>query len=174
MRRFARYTLPLLLWLCLIFNMSGDRGSAENTRPLVRSILRRIAPAFAARLTPAQVERVDFNLRKTGHVLEYLILALLAYRAVRTDHPRFRSRHVLFPMLLGVLYAASDEWHQSFIPSRWGVAADVLYDTFGTTLGTLFSQWREQLDHERERAKNQNRPTLHSSESEPTERLGSR
>jgi VanZ family protein len=171
MRRFARYTLPLLLWLCLIFTMSGDQGSAENTRPLVRSILQRIAPAFAAQLTPAQVERVDFNLRKTSHVMEYLILALLAYRAVRADHPRFRSRHVLFPMLLGALYAASDEWHQSFIPSRSGVAADVFFDIFGTTLGTLFSQWREQLTHEKARQAKQdrqNRPTLQDSQSEPS------
>ena len=159
MLRFVRYTLPLLVWMGFIFYMSGDNGSTQHTRPLMRSILRRLAPSVAAQLTDAQVNRIDFNIRKTSHVLEYLLLALLAYRAARSDSPRFRSRHVLVPLLLGVGYAASDEWHQSFVQSRWGVAADVLYDSFGVTLGTLLSQWREQVQHEK-----QNRLTLLESE----------
>jgi VanZ family protein len=162
MRRFARYTLPLVLWLSLIFAMSTDTGSAARTQPLVHSVLRKYLPSLAAQLTPSQLERVDFNIRKTSHVMEYLILALLAYRAIRADHPRFRSRHVVFTMLLGILYAASDEWHQSFIPSRWGVAADVVYDSFGVALGTILSQWREQLFHEK-----QNRLALRESEPVP-------
>ena len=159
MRRFVRYTLPLLIWMGFIFTMSGDSGSAEHTRPLMHSILRRLAPSLAAQLTPAQVDRIDFNIRKTSHVLEYLLLALLAYRAARGGSPHFRSRHVLFPLVLGIGFAASDEWHQSFVPSRWGVAADVLYDSFGVTLGTLLSQWHEQLQREK-----QNRPALKESE----------
>lgn len=146
MARFVRYTLPLLVWMGLIFFMSGDRGSAQHTRPLMQSILRRVAPALAAQLTPAQVDRIDFNIRKTSHVLEYLLLALLAYRAARADSKSFRSRHVLIPIFLGVGYAASDEWHQSFVPSRWGMASDVIYDSLGVMIGTVLSQWREQLD----------------------------
>ena len=162
MHRFVRYTLPLILWLCLIFTMSTDKGSTQNTRPLMRSLLRKIAPTLAAQLTVAQLERVDFNLRKTGHVTEYLILALLAYRAAKRDSPRFRSRHVLFPVLLGLVFAASDEWHQSFIPSRWGVASDVFYDMFGVILGTLLCQWHEQLQQEKQIK--QNRPAFSKSE----------
>ena len=145
MSRFIRYVLPLLVWMGFIFFLSSDSGSTQHTRPAVHSLLRRLAPALAAQLTPEQVARVDFNIRKTSHVMEYLLLALLAYRAIRGDSKLFRSRHVLFPLLFGIAYAASDEWHQSFIPSRWGVAADVLYDSFGVTLGTLLAQWREQL-----------------------------
>ncbi|WP_395139356.1 VanZ family protein [Armatimonas sp.] len=159
MRPFVRYTLPLLIWMSFIFMMSGDTGSTQHTRPLMRSILRRLAPSLAAQLTPTQVDRIDFNIRKTSHVLEYLLLALLAYRAARGGSPHFRSRHVLFPLVLGIGFAASDEWHQSFIPSRWGVAADVLYDSFGVTLGTLLSQWREQLQREK-----QSGPALKESE----------
>jgi VanZ family protein len=145
MYRFARYTLPLIIWMGFIFFMSGDRGSAQNTRPLMQSILRRVAPVLAAQLTQAQVDRIDFNIRKTAHVTEYCLLALLAYRAARADSKHFRSRHVLFSLALGVGYAASDEWHQSFIPSRWGVASDVVYDSLGVMIGTVLSQWREQL-----------------------------
>ena len=150
MRRFFRYIVPLVLWLSMIFTMSTDSGSAAHTRPLIHSLLQKFLPGLAAQLTLSQLERVDFNIRKTSHVMEYLILALLAYRAIRADHPRFRSRHVLFPLLMGILYAASDEWHQSFIPSRTGVAADVVYDSFGISLGTILSQWREQLFHEKQ------------------------
>ena len=145
MRRFVRYTLPLLIWMGFIFFMSGDSGSTKNTTPLVHRLLQRLAPELAKNLTPAQLDRIDFNVRKTGHVLEYFVLAVLAYRAARGESPRFRSRHVLVPLVLGIGYAASDEWHQSFVPSRWGMASDVLYDSFGVLLGTTLSQWREQL-----------------------------
>ena len=166
MRKFALYTLPLLLWMGFIFSLSTDRGSSEHSRPLIEVILHKLVPTLAAQLSPAQFERLDFDLRKTGHVTEYLILTLLAYRAVQTDSRRFRSRHVLFPLFLGLLYAASDEWHQSFVPSRWGVASDVLYDMFGVTLGTVLMQWREQFQREK-----QTRPTLQKEDGPGGERL---
>ena len=163
MHRFVRYTLPLLLMLGMMFYVSGDWGSTKHTRPALRSILWRVAPALAARLHPEQVNRIDYNIRKTAHVTEYCLLAVLAYRAVRRDSTRFQSRQILFPILLGVGYAAGDEWHQSFVPSRTSSVEDILYDSLGVMLGSVLCQWRAQLQQLK-----QNKP--HPQRVEPVER----
>lgn len=136
------YVGPLVAWMGVIFFFSTDRAADANTKPVIGQILGRFLPGIARRLTPAQRERVDWNLRKSAHVTEYTILALLAYRAVAFGDPRFRHRNVVVPLLLGVAYAASDEYHQSFYPSRGAKAQDVVYDTLGVLSGVVICLWR--------------------------------
>lgn len=136
------YVGPLLLWMGVIFFMSTDRGSAQNTAPVVNSILRRLLPGIADRLTPEQIDRVDWNIRKVGHVSEYTLLAILAFRAVAWGSGQLGSRHIILPWLIAVLYAASDEYHQSFVPSRDGAASDVFFDNTGALAGTLLCLWQ--------------------------------
>jgi VanZ family protein len=149
-QRFVRYVLPLLVLLSIIFYLSGDVGSSEHSRVLVRSILRTFFPSLAAQLSNDWVLRIDFDIRKTGHISEYALLAILAYRALAQNNNKFRSRYAAFALFLAIGYAASDEWHQSFIPSRWGVAADLLYDSFGATIGTILCLWRHHLRRNRQ------------------------
>jgi VanZ family protein len=137
----ARYTLPLLLWMGFVFYMSGGIGSAENTSPFLHSILRRILPGLAEQLSTAMVDRIDFNIRKTAHVTEYAIMAILAFRAIHRGQVTFHHYHAFFPPLIAIGYAATDEWHQSFIPSRWGAASDVVFDSLGALIGTWLSLW---------------------------------
>jgi len=136
-----RYAAPLLLWMLVIFGLSTDAASAEKTRPAVGGIVRLLFPGLARRLSTAALERIDWDIRKSAHVSEYAILAILAYRAVVAGTPTFRNRNVILPFLISVLYAASDEYHQSFYASRGGKAADVTYDTLGITLGLLLCLW---------------------------------
>jgi hypothetical protein len=67
----------------------------------------------------------DLVLKKGGHLLAYGILAILARRA------RLNSVGVF---VLVVLYAATDELHQRFVPGRTGRVADVLIDFLGAAL----------------------------------------
>ncbi len=73
----------------------------------------------------------DTILRKGAHVTEYAILALLLVRAVGRETPA---------LALGVLYAASDELHQSFVRGRHASPVDVAIDAVGLLLGAL--AWR--------------------------------
>ncbi len=139
--RAAYYVGPLLLWMLIIFALSTDVASADKTRSAVSSIMRRVLPGLANRLSPQMVDRIDWNIRKTAHVTEYAILAILAFRAIGFGNPTFRNRNVVLPFLIGVLYAASDEYHQSFSATREGRAADVFFDSFGVTLGLLLCLW---------------------------------
>ena len=132
---------PLLLWMAFIFACSTDVAATKNTRPAVGGIVRRLFPGLARRLSERLLERIDWNIRKTCHISEYAILAVLAYRAVALGQSSFSKRQVVLPFLIGVLYAASDEYHQSFYASRRGTAADVTFDTFGVTLGLVLCLW---------------------------------
>src|SRR5262245_54785119 len=74
------------------------------------------------------------GIRKAAHVTEYLILALLLVRALRAEGLR-GGMLVVTAMLLGVGYAALDETHQAFVPSRTASPGDVAVDAIGVLAG---------------------------------------
>ena len=74
----------------------------------------------------------DVALRKLAHVTEYAILAFLLRRALSA------------PVALGVavLYAISDEFHQTFVRGREGRPRDVAIDAVGIVAGLLLARRR--------------------------------
>ncbi len=72
---------------------------------------------------------------------EYAVLALLLWRALHKPAQPGRSPwrwpEAGLVLALVALYAASDEIHQAFVPSREASAGDVLLDTTGAALGLL-------------------------------------
>lgn len=78
----------------------------------------------------------DFLLKKGSHLLGYTLLGLAYCHALRVKDTRRGG----LAWILAVLFAISDEFHQSFVPGRtaWGV--DVLIDSAGALLGVLI--WR--------------------------------
>ena len=77
----------------------------------------------------------DLVLRKIGHACIFGLLCGLWWRALRTATP---ARHAITAAwLVTVLYAVSDEWHQSFVAGRHGSPVDVLIDTVGATAVAL-------------------------------------
>ncbi len=76
----------------------------------------------------------DAIFKKTGHMAEYAILALLCRRALKEmEQPPHRVFWGAF--IIAFLYALSDEWHQTFIPGRNGRPLDVFLDSTGAVLG---------------------------------------
>lgn len=72
---------------------------------------------------------VDTILRKIVHAAEYALLCVLWWRAlVRT---RVRRHAALLALAIAVAYAASDEYHQSFVEGRHGSPVDVAIDSAG-------------------------------------------
>ena len=70
----------------------------------------------------------DTILRKVAHVAEYAILGALLCRAVRKPW---------LAVALAVLYAVSDEVHQTFVEGRVGAPLDVGIDALGVLVGVL-------------------------------------
>ena len=72
----------------------------------------------------------DLVVRKLGHVGEYAILTTLLWRALRA-HGLPAGWVLVGSGALALGYAASDEFHQSFVPGREGAVRDVLIDAIG-------------------------------------------
>ena len=74
----------------------------------------------------------DLLLRKAGHVTEYFVLTMLIYRAlVRTLKKLSFGDFLLKGALPALIYASSDEFHQSFVPGRGPSVWDVMIDSVG-------------------------------------------
>jgi VanZ family protein len=73
--------------------------------------------------------------RKLVHLAEYAVLALLWWRALRTRMDERRAALAAF--LITSLYAATDEFHQSFVDGRHGSPADWAIDSVGAAVVTL-------------------------------------
>ena len=118
----------------MIFAGSTDLMSAEHTSRIIVPLLHWFFPT----VSPLTLVRVEFSFRKAAHVSEYAVLAVLLYRAF--VHTVFRSRRALsagLVLLSCAAYAASDEFHQSFVPSRTASLRDVMIDLCGATLAIL-------------------------------------
>ena len=135
MRVFLKYWLPLLIWLGVIFVDSTDLMSAEHTSRFLVPILRWLKPDVA----PETIRSVHTAVRKCAHVAEYAILALLLWRALRSGSAvRAKMSTLVAAILLGcAVFAASDEFHQSFVKSRTPSLRDVLLDIAGALFGLL-------------------------------------
>lgn len=75
----------------------------------------------------------DFIIKKSAHVIEYAIFYFLLFRAINKLKLEIKPKKVnwILPFLLLLIYAASDEYHQSFIPGRTAKVRDVGFDLFG-------------------------------------------
>jgi VanZ family protein len=86
----------------------------------------------------ATVAEINLVLRKLGHLTEYAILATLLWRALR-DLVRSRSFYplALIALIACAIFATTDEFHQSFIPSRTASPNDVMIDICGAATGLV-------------------------------------
>lgn len=79
----------------------------------------------------------DALVKKGGHMTGYALLALSYWYWLG-----FNPKKGWLAWLLAVLYAASDEFHQSFTPGRHSSIQDVLiFDNLGALLAVLLGRW---------------------------------
>jgi VanZ family protein len=133
------YWLPPLLWGLAVLCMSGNVGSATNTRNLLHWLL-----SWFLTLEPAQIDLINFYLRKTGHALAYGWMYFLWFRAFRGHADYGPGRACLWSLGFCLLYASMDEGRQWFFPSRTASIWDVLLDMSGASLAALVvaAVWR--------------------------------
>jgi VanZ family protein len=137
-RSFVYYWVPVLIMMALIFSASTDVMSEHRTSRFIVPFLHWLLPG----LSEQTIGSIHYAIRKSGHVTEYGILGILFWRALRK--PRWRDprpwswAEAGWAILLCAGYAGTDEFHQSFVPSRWASGWDVVIDTVGAGLGVLF------------------------------------
>ena len=118
--------VPVVLWGVLIFILSTSAFTAANTSRIIDPILRWLLPGISA----ASVDLCHNLTRKAAHFTEYGILFWLLVRGPMARRP-------YLALLLCVVYALTDEGHQTFVPGRTASLYDVALDS----TGALFSHF---------------------------------
>ena len=102
-----------------------------------------LLPALAAlfpSLGPEELQTLHHVIRRLAHFMEYLVLSVLLYRALRTRR-RWDIRAATLAVTLAGLYAIGDEFHQWFVPGRTAAATDCLIDVSGAAAGQGLVAW---------------------------------
>jgi hypothetical protein len=124
----------VLLWAGLIFGTSSTVVSTVELFSLVRFVcgteaLRRFEVFWGI---------AWFAVVKGWHATEFAILTAGLVALVNLWRPTCKRRNVLLAGSIAVLFAVSDEFHQTFVPTRDGTLSDVLIDSVGVGLAMLF------------------------------------
>lgn len=127
----------LLLWMTVIFMFSSSGSvKSNNTSGQVISSAISVKDKVTNNKTKPEtkkkiVKKLNYSVRKSAHVFEYFVLGVLALNVFDAFNVK---RKVLFAIILCVLYAASDEFHQLFT-GRTASATDVLLDSAASIVG---------------------------------------
>lgn len=104
---------------------------------------------FAGSSIPGQdfPDLTIFTYDKLIHFVLYFVFSLLIYRALRfqTKIPVLSKYAVWISLFLAVLYAASDEYHQSFVSGRSSDPFDWLADSLGGSFFVLVTYIRSKM-----------------------------
>ena len=84
-----------------------------------------------------QLGFLDFVLRKIVHITEYAVLCILYIRAFKNTTKLADTKVYLLSVIFSIIYAITDEIHQSFVPGRSCNFFDLLFDTTGVLLGSV-------------------------------------
>lgn len=121
----------LIAWMCLIFFFSSQNGD-ESTKSsgVFDNIINIIIKDDSVK------PKVKYIIRKAAHFTEYCILAILVLNVIR-DYTNITYKTLILAFILCALYAASDEWHQTFVAGRVGQLMDVFIDSCGILTGLI-------------------------------------
>ncbi len=142
----------LIAWGVAIFRLSGMSSVDSNDASvsIVDSAIQRILVVTNnhhitnVHLTDEQIDYaaalINAPLRKVFHAGVYFVLVLLAIIVGCTIFSARRYWSIcLISLLICILFAITDEFHQTFISGRTGQFLDVLIDSIGAFLGVTFA-----------------------------------
>ena len=128
--KFFRVWYPSFLMMVLIFVMSSFAAADSDRQSGL--IVNALTLAFP------ELKEISFLVnivRKSAHFLEYAVFGFFTARAFKLS-----NTSPFFAIPFCGIYAATDEYHQTFTPGRSGEISDVLLDTAGATFGA-FIYW---------------------------------
>ncbi len=97
----------------------------------------------------SMIEAVQFPIRKAAHMTEYAIFSIFVMIALIVDGIK-GVRIPVISAVIAIAFAATDEFHQTFVPGRYGcVLEELCYHHFDkrrcTSKRSLFAYLHQQL-----------------------------
>lgn len=117
MKKFLWYIFPPIAWMMFIFSLSSR-----------------------TRVGVSDTYLVNFLIFKSLHIIEYCILFFLNLRAFHAYSPQKKQKIFLYAFIATLIFAISDEFHQTFVPTRQGSLRDIFIDTLGIGLCFMYTK----------------------------------
>ncbi|MCM1187816.1 MAG: VanZ family protein [bacterium] len=146
MKRKVAITVPVTILLLalyiMIFGFSAQDGEQSGSfsqmisEKCVEWINNLSGRQWSEMFMEDLAEYFEHPIRKLAHFMEYACMGVLVY-VLLSQWTRPGRKRCLFTVVWVFLSAASDEFHQLFVPGRYGSMADVLLDTCGGAFGML-------------------------------------
>ena len=136
------FRIILIVLLCFtfykIFQFSNENAETFGSRSM--GIMKKIINNFpytknlGEAMKDKIIKRAEPLLRKLAHFSIYMVVGILIMTFVST-YKLLLWKKLLISIMVGLVYAISDEYHQTFIQGRSGELRDVLIDTTGVICG---------------------------------------
>lgn len=133
----------IILLLCtffIIFGFSSQNGEQSGgiSRKITEGILEKSNRYNNLKEEEKKpiLHRTESIIRKMAHFSIYTVIGILLMGLLCTYKIKNKWR-IVITIVTGMLYAISDEFHQSFSPGRTPKITDVYIDTLGVFLGVL-------------------------------------
>lgn len=154
------YLALIIIWMIIVFMFSNQNGEqSQKTSNSVTEIIVQIL-TNNQNITEEEksilIDNADFIIRKLAHFTIYLIGGMLILNYINTFGIETKKKFII-SMMIGVSYAAFDEFHQYFVAERSAQILDVCIDSLGIITGviliSLIKKWGE-VYHERKGCRN--------------------
>ncbi|MDX8361108.1 VanZ family protein [Cytobacillus sp. IB215316] len=126
--------ITVITWMILIFYLSSQ--VEEQSDHLSKNITQVIIES-AEKVSPQSefnLHKMNRLVRKNAHFIAYLVLGMLIVLALRNSGwSSLKSSGVA--LMICVLFAISDEFHQLFVSGRGAQMRDVIIDSAGAIVG---------------------------------------
>lgn len=142
------YLVLIIIWMIIVFMFSNQNG--EESKKTSNSITKIIVQIITYNQDITEARRtevmndIDYIVRKCAHFSIYLLGGILIFNYINTFDLELKKK-IVISILIGVLYASFDEFHQFFISERSGRIFDVCIDSLGVVVGvnmiSLVKKW---------------------------------
>ena len=132
--------IVVVLWIILIFTLSVQTAeqssglSSKVTEIIVKTVSWVMPIDTDVRAIDKMVKQFHNVVRKFAHAGLYFVLgALVANSFIQAGTKGFKA--YVYALIFCIVYAVSDEAHQTFVAGRSGQVSDIIIDTAGAIVG---------------------------------------
>lgn len=128
----------------MIFMFSAQPAAKSNelstgfTRVLIETLGELLPIETETSTVVKSIGQLNHYIRKSAHFSVYMVLGILVCRALTKS--KYKHKKFITALIICVIYAATDELHQLFVPGRGGQLKDVFIDSLGAFVGITLSE----------------------------------
>ena len=134
----------VIIWMVMIFLLSGMNSTESNnkTKGIVGKIIGEVEEkkedvTVIREVNDDNLDNANYIFRKIAHATVYLVLAFFICNFFYQLRNNKLKNNYLISVFLCLLYAITDEYHQTFISGRNGNYLDELIDLAGSIIGSI-------------------------------------